>query len=210
MAHIESLIEAASIIKRGPNYFLELKVDADKKVFINEWVPLPQQKLPEKQYKHTGVFRTHFGEFLPEDIKNLKGCLLNCEARPHKANAGEYFFTTAVVFEPVGVVKDTPTDPVKSEEKAVETIAAVEKVEEKPVESPKEESAKEEPPQTPAIDPPKIDSGESAKIDSVVESTPIEPVVDTTPKEPESTPEEKVSHKKGKGGKKKSTKSKSK
>jgi hypothetical protein len=91
--HIEGVIAAAEIIKRGPNFFLQVLVD-EKKVHINEWVP--EEKRKELQYKKDNLFRCHFGDFNRESIESLPGKMFYADAKCKEEN--EYFFTVNAIF----------------------------------------------------------------------------------------------------------------
>jgi len=100
MVHIEKLIENASIVKRGPNYFLALKVENNETVYINEWMPQEQRQAFSYRGKEGQELLTHFGKFTTETIKALPNQVLVCDARPHKEDPTMLFFTTNVKFEP--------------------------------------------------------------------------------------------------------------
>lgn len=139
MVHIEKFVEAANVEKRGPNFFLALKIENNETVFINEWTPVDQRS-KETSYRHDKNFRTHFGTFTPEMIEKLPGQLLICDARPHKENAAELFFTTNVKFETAALSPEFKEALEQMESEKKETPVAETKKEDPPVEVVKEQT----------------------------------------------------------------------
>jgi len=138
-SHIEGIVQEASIVLRGHNHFILLKVDDGSQLHVTAWFPeFKTQELPmAKRWPTDGLFKTHYGDFSNEDVQGMVGKFVKADAR--QKELGVYFFTTA--FE----LKDIQLAP--EDEKAIQEAMAPEPeaVPEATPEAPAEEAAVPEP-----------------------------------------------------------------
>jgi hypothetical protein len=96
ITHIEEVVKEATVVKRGPNFFLKLDTQSNHAIYVNEW---SQEGTSDKakSFATTNELRTHFGTFSQSDVSNMKQKIVVCDSRAKTDE--EFFFTTNLSFK---------------------------------------------------------------------------------------------------------------